>query len=508
MDRARRLLLILILALGSTRMVYYFAYAIAILPYPLETYSLEAISVLMAHRVMAGESLYPAWQDYPHVANFVGPVYFSMVGLLGFAFDADIPDLFLLGRCLTFASAVLTTSLLYWTISKRYGFKAGVAGAVLSLGAAPMYGFSVMVRADLTAEWLGFGGFLLGGHSSRTGRLTCVTLLALAILTKQTAAVFLLAFVLATAAEGRWRMALVGLGGCAAILFVSVGLMAVLHEPHIISSLLGQGRIPWDIADWSSLVRRVCLLSPDLILFPVMGLFLWTRDWTGTKDIRAASLTIVILVSSLVLSGKRGADANYYLSLRLCEALAVGTLWHLRRPVDGRGRSAGLTLMAAAATLALLPSTFYSASQAFSARKRAADLKEPAGNTLLNSYRKIFIMSRDPRFRILTDSGLVDLYRQERAEFGDPYLFRLLVETGRIHPDVMRKRIETQYYDVIITGSDINSRGYDDYASGLPISLLERARERYIPIGSEAGFFFYGRRREGGDFARPERPPR
>lgn len=80
---SRRLLLILLLTLGAVRLLRYFEFASVMLAYPLESYFLEAKMVLLAYRVELGASLYPAWQDYPYVANFFGPLYFGLVGLLG-----------------------------------------------------------------------------------------------------------------------------------------------------------------------------------------------------------------------------------------------------------------------------------------------------------------------------------------------------------------------------------------------------------------------------------------
>src|SRR5918993_1929298 len=101
-------------------MAYYFTYAVACLPSPLEVFPLEAKMVLLAYRVQAGADLYPEWRAYPHVANFFGPVYFVAVGLLGAATDADIPDLFRIGRALTFASGLLTTLVLGVVLGGRY----------------------------------------------------------------------------------------------------------------------------------------------------------------------------------------------------------------------------------------------------------------------------------------------------------------------------------------------------------------------------------------------------
>ena len=128
MDCARRLLFGTLLVVGVVRMAGYFAYAVACLPSPLEVFHLEAKMVLLAYRVQVGAALYPEWRTYPHVANFFGPVYFVVVGLLGAATDADIPDLFRIGRGVTFASGLVTTLILGLVLGGRYGRGAGWRG--------------------------------------------------------------------------------------------------------------------------------------------------------------------------------------------------------------------------------------------------------------------------------------------------------------------------------------------------------------------------------------------
>src|SRR4051794_14472382 len=84
-----RLALGLILVVGATRMVCYFIYSACHLTVRFETFHLEAKMVLLADRARAGESLYPSWHDYPHVANFFAPLYFVLVGRLGRLTGAD-----------------------------------------------------------------------------------------------------------------------------------------------------------------------------------------------------------------------------------------------------------------------------------------------------------------------------------------------------------------------------------------------------------------------------------
>ena len=69
-------------------------------------------------------------------------------------------------------------------------------------------------------------------------------------------------------------------------------------------------------------------------------------------------------------------------------------------------------------------------------------------------------MAKDPNAHLLTDSGLIDAAARERAVFGDPWLFHLLAETGQINPETILRRIDSQYYDLIVTTSDLMLPGY------------------------------------------------
>jgi hypothetical protein len=356
-----------------------------------------------------------------------------------------------------------------------------------------VFGYLVMVRPDAMAELLGLAGFLLTGAGSRGGRLAGAALLALAALTKQTAVLFLLAGALALAAEGRWRLGLGLLGGVLAALGIVVLAVDLLIGPRFLPSLLGERMLPWSGRLGLGNLLGLCERSPDLLLLPAIGLVLCLvhRDRPGYP--RAAALMATILAGSFVLSMKVGADFNYYFSQRISEAVAFGLL--CREAVGPSGRLRSATLVAAAAlVLGTMPLGIRFASRQWGfAREKAAPFAGPEGRSILDLYRRVFAMARDPRVHLLTDSGLIDLYQGPRAAFGDPWLFKTLVELGRIRPGRIAQQIDSQYYDYIITTSDLNAPGYADGLFALPAALVGRARRRYGPIGAAGTFLFYGR---------------
>jgi hypothetical protein len=492
------MLLYLLLVLGTVRVVLYLDYAASMLPLSLESHNLEAKMVLLAYRAEQRLSLYPEWRNYPYVSNWFGPVAPLLIGLVGRASGSDIPGLFAIGRALSFGSALLTTLVVAMAIGKARGRGAALAAGVLGLGSGPMFGFTIMVRPDALAELLGTAGFLACGGRTRAARVLGFLLLVLAILTKQTAAVFLAAVVIARALEGdrrgSLRLFLAACGLLAAIVFA----VTLLAEPHFADSLAGERIMPWSLALWRRLLERMAVGCPDLFVLPAIGLWLWLEGGPARlRTVRPAVLTIVLLVGSLALSGKTGADMNYYLSLRVTAALAAGTLWHevcSRNRSGSRSRGAALAAALAVASLALGQSILLASGYFALAAREAESQRTGNGRLILRSYREAFAVARNPRVRLLSDTGLVDLYQGERAAFGDPWLFRTLVEAGKLHPATIEKRIESQYYDVIITSHDLESPRYllEDFR--FPKSLVEQIRARYRLQSVQPGLFAYGRR--------------
>lgn len=489
MNAAARVVLAGLVLIGAARAALYLAYAASTLPMPLETFHLEAKMVLLADRAASGLSLYPSWEDYPHVANFFGPVDFWLVGRIGRLMGADLRGLFLIGRGVSFASGLLTAAVLGVWAGRTYGRGAGWVAAVTSLGVAPMIGFSVMTRPDMLAEGLGLVGFLLAGARAAGWKVAGAVLLVAAIFTKQSTVAYLVAAGLGLAWEGRrgWGIGVVagGLGATAVV----VAIVTRLIEPNFARSLVAEGKTPWLLPAWGRLLGRLALGAPDLLVLPALGLALWTRGrWHAP---RLAALAAVLLAFDLATSAKKGADLNYFLGLRAVAALAVATLWaDAREPGPGR-RPRWLLAGSVLAAASLVPSTLAVAAQAQGARATASFFASPVGRPLLETRLAVARRASEPDSRILTDSGFVDLHLRDRAAFGDPWLFRMLVESGQIRPARMVERIAAGDYDLVVTTADVFQPSYDSYEFGLPMALAEALRRRYEPAGVRASWFFY-----------------
>jgi hypothetical protein len=127
-------------------------------------------------------------------------------------------------------------------------------------------------------------------------------------------------------------------------------------------------------------------------------------------------------------------------------------------------------------------------------QRLAAIFRAPAGQEVLSAHRLAARVVADPAGRLLTDVGYIDVHARERAVFGDPWLFRMLVETGRIDPKTLIDRIDSGYYETVVTSRDFRRPDYASNAFGLPMVLVERLRARYEFVGVDGGLFVFAKK--------------
>ena len=75
-------------------------------------------------------------------------------------------------------------------------------------------------------------------------------------------------------------------------------------------------------------------------------------------------------------------------------------------------------------------------------------------------HLRLLRTARDPKGRLLTDIGVIDIHQGARTLFADPYRFKVMVESKQIDPNKVCKMIDDQYYDMIICKNDMFSPGY------------------------------------------------
>lgn len=494
---------LLMVALTSlARAILYLIYVYFQVQTPLDAFHLEAKMVHLAWRAQQGLAMYPDWHDLPNYeSNFFGPLYFLVVGWMGKATGAGLRELYLLGRAVTVASGFVGAGIVGLAARRRYGKGAGAGAALQSLGAGPLAGFGVMSRPDLMADAMGFGGFLLaiGPAGKKRWRLVAGGgLMILAVMTKQTAGVYLLAAGLGLAAAGRTREGASLVAGVGLVMGLVAGVLAVAWEPRFVVDLLGEAGTPSNLTDWRTLIWRLVVLSPEMVLLCAAGMVVWLRG--KSREPALAVGNAVVAIAALGASTKYGADLNYFLGCRCFAAMAMGAIWG--RSWDAMRRESG-AVESGARLLAIVGGVvLLGGSQFWGVRHMVVQAEvaraydghnRGAGRATLAELKQLEALVADGRYDVLTDDGYLALFERERAPFVDPWLFRMRVESGRLDPKGMVEKLEHSGYDYVITTHDLGQPTYDTYTFGLPREVARAARERYRFAGVLGGLFVYER---------------
>ncbi|RUL88542.1 hypothetical protein [Tautonia sociabilis] len=550
-----RLLLLTCLAIALARAYAFLGYAAYQVVSPADAYHLEPKMAHLAWRVQHGRVLYPDWQSGPnHVTNFFSPLYFLAVGGIGRLLDAELEGLTRIGRVVTIASGLAAAALAGLASGRREGRFAGLFAGIVAIGAAPMIGFSTMVRPDTTADLLGFAGFLAAVGRGRPGRGRLAlggALLLAAIFAKQTAGLYAAAAVLALWLVGERRRSAILAGGIALASAALVAAVTMTVEPRFAADLLGEAGTPSSLENWRRILWRLWILGREMLLLTAVGVPLWVvrrrRDlplllppaalmlccstavllnyredpilmltaslvpivvlglWAAIepdrpREVPLATLAAVLLIGSAVAALKLGSELNYFMGLRLVAALAAGAIWgsvqrYCSSPEPGRSGAVRSVVMAVGLGVlgyGMIPSLVHALEQKGNVRSLVRFERGPGG-VFVEARRQLQRVAADPGVWLLSDSGEIQLRQGDRAAFVDPWLFRVMVESGRIRPDAIRQRLEDRGYELVITTKDLWDavEPYDSYTFGLPPELADAARRNYRLIGRHGGLFVY-----------------
>ncbi len=478
----------LLLAVGLIRASIYLAYASLEIPAADQPYVLEGANVYFAWCVEQGFPLYPENAEAIYTVNYMGPCYFTVVGMIGWLFDADIPTLYLIGRVVTFLCGLGPALIAAMYLGRRYGRLPALAGLVFGIGAAPMIGYGVMTRPDMMADLLGAGGFFIALWPNRRELWVAVVLLTLAFLTKQTAGIWLLAAFLSLLVEKDTRRRALVLGGSTlAAIAATVALLAAFYEPTIVSNLFGQGGIPFDSVQRIGTLWMLVNRSPEILFFAFLGCVLWMGQ--RHRDRALVILTVVWLAAAAFTCAKRGSDLNYFIPLRIVEALAAGTLCAAVRRAE-RSRL-GWIALSTAGIIAMAPSTIFLARTTAASLERQAAMHSEAGQAEQVQLQHLVELAQNPYVRLMTDSDRLAVYQGPRAVFLDAFLFRLQVDAGQVDPRELVEQLQSRWFSYIVLSADV-SRDYDDvFFYRLPDQVAKAVRANYQLQSRTGGFFIY-----------------
>ncbi len=273
-----------------------------------------AANVYVAKRVQEGGVVYGDWRERPHVAAWYGPALYLPPGYIGRWIDADVHDLFMIGRWISLLSVVGTAGLIAWMISVRWAVHPLIAaGMVLAFVTCDellqRYDFSF--RPDAPACLFTMLGLALLVRSDRPASLYgSVFVFLLAFLYKQTAIAGPPAVVAWLWLTGRQRQA-GSYAGLTAALFIGT---------VVLLGLVTSGRYYLNTVD--ALKGNVALVNVPFMLFKAaetavlplaLTAFVVAVQWSR----REWRLETILFASSLVLAAvgtyRDGSGLYYYM---------------------------------------------------------------------------------------------------------------------------------------------------------------------------------------------------
>lgn len=418
------------------------------------------------------ERLYPDPAAFPHLNNVFAPGYFDLVARWRRSMTGDETLTVFLGRTVTLIANLLLAVTLLVIVAWRLGFGAGLFAAATWGASLTLIGFGVMVRPDLLATLLGLAGFLLA--SSRRGTLNAIGVITIitAALVKQTSLLFLGAAALAHWRGGRRAQAIGliigGLGGLA----LAVHRVDRSVHPGVAAAFLFESGTPFHPKQFLEIFIRALVRTPELFL--LIAWSWWSlrpskpgwpapAEASATPEVRAeresvrefagiaqAGATIAALAAILTI-GKIGSDMNYLLPLAATAPLVAGLLAASigRDPVARSAvRPAGWpTLIALAVAWLMGAAQQWNAVQAV--REVVSDERHKEMRTQFNGLQS---RMRDVRGFVLTDHPRLAMTLGARSAIRDPWLYRQLVEDGRLSADPVLQRIRKAEFEYVIVG--------------------------------------------------------
>lgn len=442
-------------------------------PSRVAVYFVEPQMVHWARCAQQGESLYPDWKEFPYIADIYTPVYFWVVGIIGRAIGADLDGLMRIGRAATIFFSLLGAAAVGWFVRSK-GRLAVSAAFGFAIGSVLMMGFGGMVRPDVTADVLGFIGFLAATSSSSV--LAPSAILAAAVLCKQSAVIYLLAAAIALLWMNRARRAIDVFLVASFIVFAILGSIWLAGERNVFQSVLLEAGSPWRWDQWRTIAVKFLARSGDVALLCIAGAVHWglaLRRNDQEMDHAKRCLSLLVVGGAFALFGiaKLGSDLNYFLPLRYLAAVALAErIARLGANSVGQWSVFGsIALLFALAFWSLPWWNGLRTHDAFNAdRKKMAGiyLREIDAIDRLGKTQRVFTNCDDAALRV-------------GNPFLDAYAFRIMVDSGRITPTTVATKLKNREYDLVVTTGPLEDPGYRDSPFALPNELAEAILNRY-----------------------------
>ncbi|MEA2661617.1 MAG: hypothetical protein QOH08_1189, partial [Chloroflexota bacterium] len=228
----------------------------------------------------------------------------------GYFLLASVGDPFVTGRIVSIGATLATAGLIAWR-ARAGGRRFAAALGLGWLAFAPVAIWGPAVKPDLVALALTVGAVVVL-ERRRPG--LAAALLVLAVLTKPTAAVPLLALLVWIAWRDRALLRSFARGGAIAIAVAALALLPFGYEG------LFRHVITWNALPWSAQSAALLAFLAVVIYAAAVGVGLTARAFSGPIAAYAVGAVVVV-----VLGGREGATINYLLDLGAALSLALAS---------------------------------------------------------------------------------------------------------------------------------------------------------------------------------------
>jgi hypothetical protein len=232
------------------------------------------------------------------------------------------------------------------------------------------------------------------------------------------------------------------------------------------------------------IVMRLMDCSPELLLFALVGCALWLSD--EHKDRTLLVLAAVWLIGAVLTCAKIGSDLNYFIPLRIVEALAAGAF--CVAALRSNHHRLGWAMVAWTGVLAMAISAGFAVEMAAAAADRRVSEAGQARRQRLVQYAQL---AADPNVRLLTDSDRLAVYQGQRAMVLDIFLFRLEVEAGRRDPRELIDRLQSRWFQYVILSADVSGVYDDQFFYALPPEVAAAVKANYQLQSRDGDLFVY-----------------
>jgi hypothetical protein len=442
----------------------------------------QAESIVAAHsRALAQQgTLYYRLENYPYTVCSYMPVFYLLQTALHKLGLPILPA----GRLVSIAALLVILWLLWRTVELYSGDKyAAWTGLVLAGVTQLLLGWGTVAQVDMLASACSLASFYFYSRHRILGANTVLMAAACALaglLTKQTAlaapaSIFLLLAASRPAKALQFAAVVGGLGGA-----IVLGLNAWLDGRFLANTFFANMN-PFAWEKLRQHLEFVAFALPTLLLVTALGARKAIRAGMGAPFVYLACALLVFLATC----GKIGSDANYrvesVVALVLCSCLALHALDFFQ--LSFRQSRSWITLL-------LLPVGVYAV---YNLRAATFALLERTGREREFAVQTAALQPRLAGNGRVLSTDINALFQARRSIEVEAFIYRLLVEAGRIDPAPLGNDLQAAAFSQILLYEDVNQPARSNpEIPRLTQAQLDIIRNRYRLTGHFPGPYLGG----------------